>query len=446
MSTQIAIEINDTAIIVHNGVELIESSPGYLISTSKQTWFGDEARDRAFLHSNQCENKFWFDIARAKNDAINQDSIELAILHLTSIWKKLSLNCSAVILIVPGVFTKTGLGLLLGMCRQLDIPVMAMVHQAVLCPYQDHHHGDTLHLDIQLHHSAITKLEKKGQEFSVGATKMLGEVGLISLYGAVAEYIAQQFIVKTRLDPIHSAELEQQLYNRLPQWLQTCQYNDVVSCQLQYKNKSFEVMIDAHELYAAYEPLVSNILHQIKLFCSTTQVIVCVSELFDKQFGITRFAHKNKLMVRTLVAGHGAIQSLKLEQDLISIDGQVYLNKQLPYTQLFDALDTPAENDEGYLKPDHILLGHKAYPINRTIYFTFSSEHGFKLVNKESVQSTDSLFAICDNSSEVIIKFDKQQTMLVNEREVQSFSKLWVGDCITLNSYEHKLQLIKVEN
>ena len=134
---RIAIELNDTAIIIHDGVRLINNSPGYAIETKNNFWIGNEARDRAYLYSNQCNNKFWYEIACAGKKDLNQQNINLAMRHLEHAWGQVATEVNTVVLIVPGTFTKTGLGLLLGICKELNIPVQAMVH-------------------IQLHHTVIT--------------------------------------------------------------------------------------------------------------------------------------------------------------------------------------------------------------------------------------------------------------------------------------------------
>ena len=444
MSSRVAIEINDTAIIIHDGLKLIQNSPGYIIDVAKRAWLGKEARERAFLHSNECQNKFWYEIARAESNTIDQVDVKLAMRHLASVWQYAPPETSAVVLIVPGTFTKTGLGLLLGICKQLDIPVQAMVHQAVLCPYQHDHQGDTLHLDVQLHHSAITKLVKKDQQFAAGDTKVVSEGGLTSIYAQVAEFIAQEFIEKTRLDPMHSAELEQQLHNHLPKWLQVSQHNDSVTCQLQHRNNTFEVIIYAHKLHAVYEPLMNNLLQEIKLISASKEIIICLSEHVDVQFGFSRFAHKYNLMVRTLNTAYYAKQSFQYDEDVLSYDGQVYLNKQLPYTKLFDGLNTLAENVEFYEKPDHVLFCHRAYPIKQAISLVQSLQGEFELHHKYS-KSQGLIFTILENPIDVCIEFDQQQAVIINNQQARPFAKLSVGDCIKIDACEDVLILIKVE-
>ena len=442
---RVAIELNDTAIIIHDGFQLIQKSPGYIIDSAEQVWLGKDARERAYLYSNQCENKFWSEIARAEGNNINQADIKLAMRHLEDIWQHVSGQVNTVVLIVPGTFTKTGLGLLLGICKELDIPVRAMVHQAVLCPYQLDHQGDTVNVDIQLHHTAITQLEKLGEEFVAGDTKVLHGMGLIMLYAQAAEFIAQEFIKKTRLDPMHSAELEQQLYDHLPKWLQDSQHNDVVICKLQRQNNSFEVTVNSHELHNLYEVFIDNISTTVKSICTEQNIIICLSDFIDSQFGFSRFTHKHHIKARVLDTAYYAKQSFEYNEEIFSNDDQVYLNKQLPYTQLSDALVSTVSNDSCYEKPNHVLFCHRAYRIKDMINIVQNKQGNYELHHNQSGER-DAVLTIYDNAADVCIEFDQQQEITINERPAQSYYNLAVGDRIKIATCEDVLTLIKVED
>ena len=442
MSRRIALELNDTGITASDGESILLESPGYIIDSGNQTWIGQGARERALLYSNGCNNKFWSEIASAANNSVNQEAIRFALRHLADIWKHVSSEVSTVVLIVPGTFTKTGLGLLLGMCKQLEIPVQAMVHQAVLCPYQSGHQGDTIHVDIQLHHTAVTPLKKNSEEFAAGETTRTNTIGLISIYAKIAEFIAQEFIKKTRLDPIHSAELEQQLHNHLPTWLAQSQASDTVTCQLNHKNNSFQVTINSDELHTIYEPLINNIIRTIQSTSSEDLLIACIPERIDVQFGFTRYAHKQGVMVRSLSAGHYAKQSFAYNEEVLSSDGQVYLNKQLPYVELSDVLTVPADGNANNEKPSHILFDHRAYSISEAIYFVQSKQGGFELQYDKS-DASNCILTIHESS---VVEFEQQQNVAINDQKAQSLSKLSIGDRIQIDTCEDVLILIKVES
>ena len=445
MPTRVAIELNDNGFIVSDGVHLIHNSPAYIIDSRDQTWIGSEARERAYLYSNDCQNKFWSDIAYAENNSIDQATIKLAMQHLASVWQQVSANVTTVVLIVPATFSKTGLGYLLGICKQLDIPVSAMVHQAVLCPYQEGHHGDTLHLDIQLHHSVITKLETLDNEFAAKDVRVVSDVGILSMYSLCAEFIAQQFIQKTRLDPIYSAELEQQLHNNLPVWLQESQQLDSVTCQLEHQNNSFEIVVDSQQLHEVSQPLVNNILNVIRSISDGSEAILCISESIDAQFGFKKNASQANLKVRTLFDSYYAKQSFEFDEKELSDDGQVYLNKQLPYKRVSDELVSIESSVKVYNEPSHVLFCHHAYQINKKISLvrTNAGDHEFQ---DQPTDQNDIILIILKKSDGIHIEFDSHQAVKINNKQAYPLDKLSVGDSIELEDCENVLTLIKVEN
>ena len=442
MSDRLAIELNDTGVIISDGPRVLANSPAYIIDSAQQAWIGKAARERAFLYSGQCENKFWRRLAGADSKTMHPADIKLAMRHLAHIWQPLALPVVAVVLIVPATFSKTGLGILLSICKQLHIPVQAMVHQAVLCPCQQGHQGDTLHADMQLHCSAITRLAGDGSTFAVADSNIIAGSGLMALYAQAAEFIAQEFINHTRLDPLHSAALEQQLHNHLPAWLQASQHNDVVDCRLQHHNNAFQVTINSQQLHAAYAVLMNNIFNALNAISAAAPIIICLSAWVDEQFGFRRYAHKHGMLARVLDSGHYARQSFQYNQDMLAHDGQVYLSTQLPCAVCTDALPTAPDND--YEKPDHVLFGHRAYPIRQAVYLSARGAGRFQ-VRYHQAEAQNTCLVIRQNSAKVWLECEPSNSLTVNDQPVASFSRLGVGDSIKLAACRQRLTLIRVE-
>ena len=447
MCSQIAIELNDTGIIVRDELQLLLESPGYIIDHSGQEWIGKEARNRAQLFPNECNNRFWFELAQSQANAVDQSNAKLVLRHLTLVWQQVSSNASSVILTVPATFTKTGLGVLLGICKQLAIPVRAMIHHAVLVPRQSDHTGLTIHLDMQLYQTAITLLHEQDNEFSVSAVELLDDIGFASIYMAAAEYIAQVFISATRLDPMHNAELEQQLFNSLPVWLEQAQSQDAVQCQLQYQNNTYEALVDAHGLISILKSKLNKIINILLSFDSKQAAIVCVTEIIDKQLGFSSYANKHGIMVRILSFGYHAQQSFLHSKQVIYNDESVYLIKQLPCVTLTDTLQRLI-NDSLATPPQqatHVLYNHHAYPIENILYLVEIAGFDLQLQNHQSSKSQNELIVLRRTSSQLRVEIINGNGIEVNDQEVQSEAKVFIGDCIRVNGYEQQLMLIKVE-
>ena len=77
---------------------------------------------------------------------------------------------------------------------------------------------ELLHLDIGLHGLALTRI-RQNDRASLGEREQFGPPGIESLLRFAAEIIARRFVECSRYDPLHDAEAEQALFDRLPVWL-----------------------------------------------------------------------------------------------------------------------------------------------------------------------------------------------------------------------------------
>ena len=444
MPHPIAIEFNDSGIIVSDGPQLLLESPGYLITRAEQEWVGKDARERALLYPNDCDHRFWSKLARTKSGAVNQADAALALRHLESIWNMVSADVDAVILTVPATFTKTGLGILLGICTELSIPVRAMIHHAALSPRQAGHEGVTLHVDMQLHHTAVTRLDEKNKEFIAAHSEILENTGFHSIYTCAAKFISQSFISNTRLDPLHSAELEQQLFNKLPSWLETAQVQTNVRCQLEYQSSPYEVLIDTEELKGVLNSEINKIVTALLSLNSAAEIVACTPELVERQLGFSRYVGSHGILVRPLPLGFHAKQSLQHTERLLAGDAQIYLNKQLPYSIRSDAL--PQVSDMRMQKietPTHILYRNRAFPLNGNLYISGAPQTGLHVSND---QTQTPLVSIRRQSSTLVIEAAGNHEVTVNDQIVKTYTQPVVGDCIRIAAGADELVFIKVNS
>lgn len=448
MNTQVAIEFNDSGIIVSDGEKVLQNSPGYIVKVAGNEWFGKDARRRAYLHPNECNNRFWSELAQTEDKNVNHANAKLALRHLSSVWEPMSLEIQAVVLIVPANFTKIGLGLLLGLCKQLSMPVCAMIHQAVLVPKQSNHEGLTLHLDMQLHHTALTLVQERNHEFGVSAVEILDDIGFELIYKAAAGYIAKSFIHANRLDPMHSAELEQQLFDCLPTWLGQAQSESSVNCELNYQKNSYQTNVNAEDLKTIIESHLNEIFHVLRSFAQDRTLIVCVSEIVDEQLGFTRYANQHGLMVRKLPVGYHAHQSLMHAKKLINDDAKIYLNKQLPYVTVTDPIFQPDHHQYEVMEQSatHVVFRYRAIPILHELYVSEDSNGELHFENEQSSESQKVLFVIRQSLAQIVLTIVRGKKIQINHKSIQSGALLDIGDCLQIGSHKDELLLIKVEH
>jgi hypothetical protein len=133
---------------------------------------------------------------------------------LKSVWEADGGNAGEVIVAVPGTYSEEQLALLLGIARDLGIPVRGLIDAAVAAAADRELPQSVAHLDIHLHRAVLTQLEH-GHEIVRTAVRSDPRVGLMALRDSWARVIAGTFVRATRFDPLHVAATEQMLYAQM---------------------------------------------------------------------------------------------------------------------------------------------------------------------------------------------------------------------------------------
>src|SRR5690606_6193245 len=179
-------------------------------------------------------NRVWQTLARgpgAAGLAGPQSAAELAYAQLADLWQRFGEAGAEAVLVVPGHYGAGELGVLLGIAQECGIAVGAMVDTAAAAsarPYPGH---QLLYADAGLYRVSAIPLEQ-GQEVTAGTEQALASAGLASVTEMLARRAAELFVLATRFDPLHRAESEQQLYDRLPEWLSRLHTEDVLELVL----------------------------------------------------------------------------------------------------------------------------------------------------------------------------------------------------------------------
>jgi FHA domain len=220
--TTAAIEIQDTGILAFGeGADRpILESPGYAVLEGKTILTGPAALAKARLFPRHCYTRMWDELDRTplpRPFPSKLTSADLAHAHLSSIWKEAGRGMDRALLLVPGFYGDEQLGLLLGIARSCDVPVVALVDLALAAVVESDAEV-AIHLDIHLHRAVGVRIT--GADVVTRDKVASNEsVGLATLYNEWAKLVSQKFIRETRFDPLHAAATEQRLYDRLPELL-----------------------------------------------------------------------------------------------------------------------------------------------------------------------------------------------------------------------------------
>ncbi|MEO2181515.1 MAG: hypothetical protein ABGY43_04330, partial [bacterium] len=210
--------INDAGIQLTVDSELVRTSPGIAVLNDNSLLTGEEASKNVKLLPRWTNNRFWCQLNT--NPLPNSTEqvrhhADIAFAHLEDLWLPVSKEVAKVILIVPGYYLNSDLGLLLGIARECGMPVKGVVDQSVIAASNLPLRSNVIHLDVHLHSFTLTQISNRGI-LARKNVKTILETGLSTLLDRWANIIASQFIQTTRFDPMHNADTEQQLFNLLP--------------------------------------------------------------------------------------------------------------------------------------------------------------------------------------------------------------------------------------
>jgi hypothetical protein len=253
LSDLLILEINDAGIEAHDASgRLAPPSPGYALVDDVGILVGRNAFENARRRPRSVSHRFWCELDTEplpRPFPQELSAADLAHAHLEQVWAVLEPPADGVILAVPGTEPERRLGLILGIAQACHIPVVGMVDAAVAAA-SGADGKRLLHLDLQLHRVVVTELAQ-GSDLVRGAVHASGEVGLASLQDAWARHIASLFVRKTRFDPLHAADSEQDLYACLPDLLAGLSGQEARSLELEAPDRVHSISVGRGDLVAA---------------------------------------------------------------------------------------------------------------------------------------------------------------------------------------------------
>jgi len=223
----IYLDVNDWQLTLRDdaGEILLRQIAGASTATGQLT-FGDEAIRRSRSHPQQFNSKYFYSLAP---DPISGD-LRPAQNHADLIYHHLrTLNLPAsesIVLCVGGHLTNQQLGLLLGICKEANLAVIGFIDaalaQSLSTPANDDYHV----LDAELHRMTLSYVSLTDGLRSCRQTTKLDGLGIANIVDGWMNVIADEFVQKTRFDPLHAGDSEQQLYDQVTSWLSQEQLGD----------------------------------------------------------------------------------------------------------------------------------------------------------------------------------------------------------------------------
>ncbi|MBQ0719326.1 MAG: hypothetical protein KBT88_13225 [Gammaproteobacteria bacterium] len=370
MSTAI-IELNDSGILCHAPGHTLATptSPGYALLHSQGVITGEQALQQAWLQPQQSFNQYWYQLSLSPLSISNQHArhhADLAYAQLQQLYADTG-QPQQMIFAMPSNTTAEHLGILLGLVKASPFTAAGLVDAAVAAASHSGLKGQLLHADIQLHTTVLSQLNSTDLVRRERASQY-PDIALKLIHDTWAQFIADRFIREYRYDPLHTAAGEQQLHDRLPQWIEQLNSAAEIETELSAPQGNFRLRIQRSEFIAANQRRWQRLVEAL----SSTP---CDSLLLSH-----RLASLPGVIDSLQAAGHDNIVALAADATIAAclaqgeaiaaaIDNNA--DAQLSFITALPGFSAIATTQSAPVTPPqqgcatHLLHGHRAYPLAR---------------------------------------------------------------------------------
>lgn len=365
---RLSLHLNDAGITLSDGERILYREPGY-------AWLGDDrltTGNGAFAHARidprRIQHRYWTDLATTPlgdRRFSHLSAADLAIAQLEQLWAVAGNDVDELVVAVPSWMTAASLGLLLGIAGELGLPVVAMADAAVAATRREYKGAVPVHVDLGLHRASLTRMAQPGMA-QTDRAEIVEDAGVFALYDRWLTTVAEAFVQQSRFDPLHTAETEQMLLDRLAGWLREASANDRVTLQIEAGGSSYTAEVESLVLVNAAAPVYQQIAIMLRsLYRAEDLPAIQVTDRVARMPGLTDML-KARVGGEVFVLEPGATARGALARCRGGRERKagVSLLRQLPWDQ--GAIDVEAagvdRTEAG--APTHVLYGYTAYAID----------------------------------------------------------------------------------
>lgn len=454
--TTFAIEINDAELVVAGPEGLVTTEPGYAVVEGGRITTGAEAAAQARLKPRLTSNRFWADLSleAATGIAGVDNAAELAYAQLDALWRRIGTDAGDVVLIVPSHYRGEQLGLLLGIAEECRMPVRAMIDVAAAASDRPFPERELVFVDAGLHRVSVVPLEQ-GDDVSALVEHGLENTGLAGLRDSLAKRLAELFVLSTRFDPLHRAETEQALYDRLEVWLAGLNDSDTIEVMLSHGGEDISLDIKRDQWLGVaggfYKALVQLIAQTRK---PGSHLVVQLSDRLARLPGLAgELTRLDAAEIVTLQPGHAARSVLAAGDALPARGEQVKLLRHFAWRGEAAARGpvvprAPAPATTHMPAPTHIVYRGVVYAIDAEgVLIGRARADGRRVivVDDQTAGVSRSHCELALRDGELKLRDLSSYGTFVNERRVAGEETLHPADVIRIGSPGAELTVVTME-
>jgi hypothetical protein len=448
----LAAHINDAGISVLSAERPLYREPGFALLDDDELTTGSKAFANARIKPRRIQNRFWSELTTdvlADRRFQHLSAADLVSRQLEQIWQAVAAAGDRLVVAVPAYMTGEHLGLFLGIANELDVPVVGLVDAAVAATRREYQGAVPVHVDLGLHVATLSRLRQGGQA-QLDRSTVIESSGQLPLYDAWIRVISEAFVKQSRFDPLHTAETEQLLLDRLGGWLANASANDKVALEIEYRGISHSAELESLELISAAAPVYQRIASQLRaIYRAEETPAIQLSDRAARMPGLAEMlAARVGGEIFLLEPGATARGLLARCRDMQRGDGGVTLIRQLPWDQSAVKIER-GEMPVAAGQPTHLLFDNTAYPIDgRPLLMGSQPVAGERWIDLQGDMPGVSR-RHCSferrNGQCIVEDFSRYGTFL-NGHKIDGSAVLQVGDLVRLGSPGYEFRLIMTES
>jgi len=445
--TTLAISLNDAAVTAVTGSRLVYREPGFALLGDGELVTGRRAMAESRRHPRSVVNHFWRHLGLEPVQELKFRHLtpaDLASRQLEEIWRGERSAADSVVFAVPAWMERESLGVLLGIAGELALPVTALVDSSVACSRRAYPGRSLLHIDLSLHTATVSRIAQE-EGAAIDRVELVDAAGLAALRDTWVAVIAEAFVRQSRFDPLHTAESEQLLDDRLEAWLETAQRTGEVRMQLEFGGHTHEAALPlltfTEAVSGIYQSLAGHVRSLIRAAESPalqfTRHTAALPGLVD--FLVAR-AGGEPFVLEEAAAARGA-----LARATAATAGRTRLTRRLPWDQ--SPVEAPAAPvREAGESPSHLLHGHRAWALHGdglAIGTSLGGERGITLAADMAGVSRRHCVLRRDNGQCIVEDLSRYGTWL-NGSRIERSAVLQAGDSLRVGTPGQEFRLIRV--
>jgi hypothetical protein len=363
---RVAIEVVDAGLVAARDGALSAVSPGIALLDASGLAIGREAAAQARVKPVHAFDRYWSDLStdplpRQLPEA--RSRADLAYRHLLQFWAEVAGPGAEALFVLPATMRPAEAGLLGGIAAAAGIPAAGFVDLAVAACAPLAACETVLHLDLQLHHAVLTELGGE-ERLHRRRVEVAPRVGLRALHSAWAQLVSEAMVRRTRFDPLHQAATEQQLYDRLPGWIESLAGAENVEAEVESNAGTFGVSLRREQFVLAVEAYyaqLSDLMAAVRRAGEPATVVLSARAAALPAL-VERCAAMPDADVVTLPEGAAAHAAL-VHWTAAAAGGSTTLSTALPRAVAPERRRVAPAGRGGGKTPTHVVFGGRAWAI-----------------------------------------------------------------------------------